>query len=620
MSVKPKQLDFDDIEEPYLADSLAEGKGNFKEKTGDLNIEERYASLPCSRPAKGTSQKRTPLACESQEVSHSFPISNKIPERTSLLLDRPPDSTEGQMRGITVECDADHRLPGPSVEISISQKGKLEPEEKQELDKGRSDVSLPNADTEATIYLHRDAVEATLSPEKTRHEWSFCSDRKETSHLCWPDADTEATMSVHPVVVATLTLKKARHELAYCNDRKETNYFCLPNADIEAAVSLPRDVEATLSSQKARCNSSSHNDCKETSCLTFHSADSAATMCLHRDVVEATLSSEKTRLELSSGNNCKETSHFSMSNADTKTRMSLNRDAVKATSSAEKSRHAVTSHNGFKALLETQAIELVPPSPGRNSAGSSASTLKFHPVFIPNETRSNHAFEMLKLGSCFRNAATQISCFSSEVEFVGSSKFPDVQAGIGVLPQYNVSNAMDGSWPCYKRRKIGYQVHYKSASPMVRVKTYPDANENIPNKSLNGEEDNSSCLPQQLTISEGSDVILSISESVARAAYGLKYLGSKEPELTPKVQYEEVSSVATMPVLAIDTKEYVYLIIAALNCLSLRSTNNERRHLCDTIPTHQNMLFKVIRYRCDVAVKYFLSPEGKGMTQLLGMY
>ncbi|KAJ8420662.1 hypothetical protein Cgig2_017900 [Carnegiea gigantea] len=542
MSVKPKQLDFDDIEEPYLADSPVEGKGNFEEKAGDHNIEERSASLPCSTPAEETSQKRTSLAYERQEVfeidvNHSLPRSDKIPEQTSLLLDCPPDSTEEHMLGITLECAADPRLSGPNVEISISQKRKFEPEEEQELDKERSNISLPNADTEATMNLHRGAVEATLSPEKTSHELSFCSNCEETSHLSLPYADTEATMSLHPVAVATLNLKKARLELASCSDHKEASYFSLPNT--EATVSLPRDVEATLSSEKTRYDSSSRNDCKETSCLTLPSADSAAAVSLHRVVVEATLSSEKTRHELSSRNNSKETSHFSMPNADTEARMSLNRDAVKATSILEQSRHGATFRSDFKALLETQTIELLPPSPSRNSAGSLASMLKFPPVNSTNETRSDHAFEMLKSGSHFRNAGCQTSCFSSDGKVVGCSKLPDVQAGIDVLPEYNVSNEMDGSWPCYKRRKIGYQVPYKSASPSVRVNTFPDVNENIPDKSLGGEEENSSCLPQKLIISEGSDAILSNSGSVARAAHGIIYLGSKEPELTPKVQYEE---------------------------------------------------------------------------------
>jgi len=69
----------------------------------------------------------------------------------------------------------------------------------------------------------------------------------------------------------------------------------------------------------------------------------------------------------------------------------------------------------------------------------------------------------------------------------------------------------------------------------------------MPNTFLDGDEDNSTSLLQKLIVSGHSDANFSNSESVATAADGLEYLNGKEPELAPKVQYEEVSSVAAMP-------------------------------------------------------------------------
>ncbi|KAJ8428652.1 hypothetical protein Cgig2_020376 [Carnegiea gigantea] len=543
--VKPKQLDFDEFEEACLADSLAEGKGNSEEKTEDRNIEKRSAPLSCSSSAEGTSQKFTSFAYETQEdfetkVDHSLPKSDKISGQTSLLLDCPPDSTEEHMLRTTMEFAADPSFSGPNVDMSMSQKRKSEPEEEQELDKEKSYISLRNADTKATMDLHKNTVEATLSLEKNRPEWGSCNDCKGTSHVSLLCADTEATINLHPdAVEATLSLKKARHELGSCNDCKETTDFGLTNEDTEAITSLPRDVEAILSLEKSRYDSTSHNDCKKTICLTLPNADSEANLSSHRDAVEAGLSLDKTRQKSSSCNDCKDTSDFSLRSTVTEATMSLNRDAVEPNSSPEQSRHQPTSCNDLKAILDTQTAELIPHTPARNSGPSLASMLEFHPVDSPDETRSEHASEMWKPGSHFRNAGIETSCFSTLVEVVGCSKLPGIQGGVDVLREYKVSNAMDGSWPCYKRRKIGCQIDYKSASPSLRVNTCHDVNENMPNKFLDGNEANSASLPQKLIVSGCSDAVLSNSESVATTAHGLKYLDSKEPELAPKVQYEE---------------------------------------------------------------------------------
>jgi len=158
---------------------------------------------------------------------------------------------------------------------------------------------------------------------------------------------------------------------------------------------------------KSRYDSSSDNDCKQTRYLTLPNADS--------DAVEAYLSLEKTRHESSSCNNCKEKSTFSWHNTDSEDTMSLTRDAVEATFNPEQSRHEPTSCNDFKAILETQTAELLPHSPGRNSGASLVSMLEFHPFDTPVETRSEHAAEVSKPGSHFRNTGIQTSCFSTLV-------------------------------------------------------------------------------------------------------------------------------------------------------------------------------------------------------------
>ena len=414
MSVKPKQLDFDEFEEARLADSLAESKGNFKEKAEECNSEERSAPLPSSSSAEGTSQKCTSLAHETQDVFeikvvHSLPKSNKISGQTSLLLDCWPDSaTEDHMLRIAMECATHPSLSGQNEDISIPQKHKSKSEEEQELDKEKGYISLHNADTEATMDSYGNAVEATFSVEKNRPEWDSCNDCIETSHLSLPYAENEVTMNSHPdAVEATLSLKTATHELGSCNDCKETSDFSWPNEDTEAMKSLPKDVEATLSLGKSRYDSSSDNDCKQTRYLTLPNADS--------DAVEAYLSLEKTRHESSSCNNCKEKSTFSWHNTDSEDTMSLTRDAVEATFNPEQSRHQPTSRNDFKAILETQTAELLPHSPGRNSGASLVSMLEFHPFDTPVETRSEHAAEVSKPGSHFRNTGIQTSCFSTLV-------------------------------------------------------------------------------------------------------------------------------------------------------------------------------------------------------------
>lgn len=344
MSVKPKQLVFDEVEESSLADVLTKGWDKSEEKTQSHNVNDNSASLPCTISTETTSETyaqslayETLEVCDSK-VAHSCPKSNRMSGQISLLPDFP----------------------------SVSLVTKEWPNLTQEA----NELSLIGADTDATMNLHKEAVEATVCSEKIRHELSSCKD----------------------------------------------------------------------------CSMSLHN----------------------------------------------------------------------------------------------QTTELVQSSLGRNSAGSSAFTPLFPSANSLDETGYDFALKMFKSDSQYESTGIPTSSSSSShVGAVGGSKLLELEAGINILPEYNFNNALNGSWPCYKRRKIEYLLHNKSASPSVRVNPFLAVNKSIPRSSSGGEKENTPPISEKLVTSRDSDAVFSdLGFAAIEVDQSLKCSLSKEPKLTLKVHQE----------------------------------------------------------------------------------
>lgn len=197
---------------------------------------------------------------------------------------------------------------------------------------------------------------------------------------------------------------------------------------------------------------------------------------------------------------------------------------------------------GLQSSLDAEATEVAQLSPDQTPVGLLVPVTDFAPTVTRDEAKADSAqsAKIVKLGSLSTSAAVRASS-SSHGKQAGDSELCELRAEVNMLQAFNYSNALDGSWPCYKRRKIDYQNPNKSCSPTLRVNSFRAISENIPDRCDWGEKENIHPVSQKSINSHNSGAALSECTILAKeTGQSVSSSTSKEHSLTHQVECGKV--------------------------------------------------------------------------------
>ena len=188
--------------------------------------------------------------------------------------------------------------------------------------------------------------------------------------------------------------------------------------------------------------------------------------------------------------------------------------------------------------LDFGATEIGQLSSAKISASSQVPVTDFPSVGTGDTVQSVQSVEKMEVSSPSKYAALQASTFSSHGKEAGGSKLHELGVEPNMLSDFYFSHAMNGSWPCHKRRKIEHKNANMSAGPIMKLNPFHVDYENIPNRTAGCEKEGIPSMSQNSSISNISNAALSTCGKETDRIVNVS--SSKEHVLSLQVQCPEV--------------------------------------------------------------------------------
>ncbi|CAO2835756.1 unnamed protein product, partial [Amaranthus hypochondriacus] len=186
--------------------------------------------------------------------------------------------------------------------------------------------------------------------------------------------------------------------------------------------------------------------------------------------------------------------------------------------------------------LDFGATEIGQLSSAKISASSQVPVTDFPSVGTGDTVQSVQSVEKMEASSPSKYAALQTSTFSSHGE-AGGSKLHELGVEPNMLSDFCFSHAMNGSWPCHKRRKIEHKNANMSAGPIMKLNPFHADYENIANRTAECEKERNPSMSRNSTISNISNAALSTCAKETDRSVNVS--SSKEHMLSLQVQCPE---------------------------------------------------------------------------------